>query len=91
LIVTGGGLSFDGKRWIQTDPRFLKHYGGFKKRWKYHVCTRMKKDHREDQWRFLSEPEAQIQTFPQTVSAFCINDQQAEESNLVRLYWGLAA
>jgi len=34
---------------------------------------------------------SQIQTFPQTVSAFCFNDQQVVESNLVRLYWGLAA
>ncbi len=32
-----------------------------------------------------------IHTFPQTVSAFCFNDQQVVESNLVRLYWGLAA
>ena len=32
LIVTGGGLSLDGKRWIQTDPRFLMHHGGLKKR-----------------------------------------------------------
>jgi hypothetical protein len=53
LVVTGGGLSLDGKRWIQTDPRFLMHHGGLKKRWKYQVCTRMKKAHREDQWRFL--------------------------------------
>ena len=35
LIVTGGGLSLDEKRWIQTDPRFLMHHGGLKKRWKY--------------------------------------------------------
>jgi hypothetical protein len=35
LIVTGGGLSLDGKRWIATDPKFLMHHGGLKKRWKY--------------------------------------------------------
>jgi hypothetical protein len=52
LVVTGGGLSLDGKRWIETDPRFLMHHGGLKKRWKYQVCTRMKKAHRQDQWRF---------------------------------------
>jgi hypothetical protein len=23
LIVTGGGLSLDGKRWIETDPKSL--------------------------------------------------------------------
>ncbi len=28
LIVTGGGLNLDGKRWIETDPRFLMHHGG---------------------------------------------------------------
>jgi hypothetical protein len=52
LIVTGGGLSLDGKRWIKTDPRFLMHHAGLKKRWKYQVSTRMKKAHREGQWRF---------------------------------------
>ena len=25
LIVTAGGLSLDGKRWIATDPKFLMH------------------------------------------------------------------
>ena len=35
LIVTGGGPSLDEKRWIQTDPRFLMHHGGLKKRWEY--------------------------------------------------------
>ena len=52
LIVTGGGLSLDGKRWIETDPRFLMYPGGLKKRWKYQITTRMKKAHREGQWRF---------------------------------------
>ena len=52
LIVTGGGLSLDGKRWIATDPRFLMHHGGLKKRWKYQVTTRIKRAHREGQWRF---------------------------------------
>ena len=58
LIVTAGGLSLDGKRWIETDPKFLMYHGGLKKRWKYQVTTRMKRAHREDQWRFLSEPQA---------------------------------
>ena len=30
LIVTGGGLSLNGKRWIATDPKFLMHHGGAK-------------------------------------------------------------
>ena len=51
LIVTGGGLRLDGKRWIETDPRFLMHHAGLKKRWKYQVTTRMKSAHREGQWR----------------------------------------
>jgi len=52
LIVTGGGLSLDGKRWITTDPKFLMYHDGLKKRWKYQISTRMKKAHREGQWRF---------------------------------------
>ena len=52
LIVTGGGLSLDGKRWIKTDPGFLMHHGGLKKRWKYQITTRMKKAHLAGQWRF---------------------------------------
>jgi hypothetical protein len=64
LIFTGGGLSLDRKRWIATDPQFLMHHGGLKKRWKYQVTTRMKGAHRKGQWRFLSEPEAKISRFP---------------------------
>ena len=64
LIVTGGGLSLDGKRWIQTDPRFLMHHGGLKKRWKYQVCTRMKKAHREDQLSGVLFDTSPISTSP---------------------------
>jgi hypothetical protein len=46
------GLNLDGKRWIETDPKFLMYHGGLKKRWKYQVTTRMKRAHREGQWRF---------------------------------------
>jgi hypothetical protein len=52
LIVTGGGLSLDGKRWIETDPRFLMPHKGLKKRWKYQVTSRMKEAHRRGVWRF---------------------------------------
>jgi hypothetical protein len=52
LIVTGGGLSLDGKHWIRTDPRFLMHEAGLKKRWKYHVTTRMRTAHRQGVWQF---------------------------------------
>jgi Putative transposase/Transposase zinc-binding domain len=52
LIVTGGGLSLDGKRWIETDPRFLMYHKGLKERWKYQIITRMKELHRHGQLRF---------------------------------------
>lgn len=52
LIVTGGGLSLDGKRWLSTDPKYLMNHKGLKKRWKYQVITRMKKGHKKKKWRF---------------------------------------
>lgn len=52
LIVTGGGLSLDGKRWIETDPRFLMYHEGLRRRWKYQIITRMKDIHREGRLRF---------------------------------------
>jgi hypothetical protein len=52
LIVSGGGLSLDGKRWIQTSPKYLMNHNGLKKRWKYQVITRMKKGHKKKKWRF---------------------------------------
>jgi hypothetical protein len=63
LIVTGGGLSLDGTLWIATDPRFLMHHGGLKKRWKYHVITRMKGAHKQGRWRFRSS-EAFLKDYP---------------------------
>jgi Putative transposase. len=38
--------------WIETDPKFLMHHGGLKKRWKYQVTAQMKKAHRQGKWRF---------------------------------------
>jgi len=52
LIVTGGGLTLDRKRWIATDPKFLMHHEGLKKRWKYQVITRMKEAHRQGELVF---------------------------------------
>lgn len=63
LIVTGGGLSLDGQRWIATDPRFLMPHMGLKKRWKYQVITRMKKAHKERVWRFRT-CEAFLKSYP---------------------------
>jgi len=63
LVVTGGGLSLDGNRWVATDPRFLMHHGGLKKRWKYQVVTRMKEAHKEGKWRF-PESASYLKLFP---------------------------
>jgi len=63
LVVTGGGLSLDGARWVATDPRFLMHHGGLKKRWKYQVVTRMKEAHKEGKWRF-PESASYLKLFP---------------------------
>ena len=52
LIVTGGGLSSDDKKWIKTNPKYLMNHNGLKKRWKYQVITRMKQAHREKTFRF---------------------------------------
>lgn len=52
LIVTGGGLSLDGKHWMVTDPKYLMNHKGLKDRWKYQVITRMKEAHRDKKWRF---------------------------------------
>lgn len=52
LVVTGGGLSLDGKSWVTTDSRFLMSHKGLKSRWKYQVITRMKRAHRVRKWRF---------------------------------------
>jgi hypothetical protein len=52
LIVTGGGLSLEGIKWISTDPRFLMYHKGLKSRWKYQVITRMKQAHKQGKWRF---------------------------------------
>ncbi|NIO81339.1 MAG: IS91 family transposase, partial [Candidatus Aminicenantes bacterium] len=40
LIVTGGGLSVNGKLWLNTGPKYLMNHNGLKKRWGYQVITR---------------------------------------------------
>ena len=57
LIVTGGGLTLDGARWIETDPRYLMNHSGLKKRWKYHVMKLMKKAHRQRRFRLWGKLE----------------------------------
>ena len=63
LIVTGGGLTLDRKRWFRTDPRFLMHHEGLKKRWKYQVITRMKEAHRQGELDF-SESKDFLHQYP---------------------------
>jgi len=52
LIVSGGGLSLEGKEWIPTDPRYLMNHKGLKARWKYQVITLMKRALKLRKWRF---------------------------------------
>lgn len=52
LVVTGGGLSLDGERWITTDPPFLMSHGGLKKRWRYHVVRLLREAHRRGELQF---------------------------------------
>jgi hypothetical protein len=53
VIVTGGGLLLDARRWVETDPRFLMPHGGLKKRWRYHVVRLLTAAHRNDELRFF--------------------------------------
>lgn len=55
LIVTGGGLSLDGQRWIATDPRFLMPHMGLKKRWRYQVIRLFREAHKEGRLRFFGK------------------------------------
>jgi len=54
LIVTGGGLSLDGKRWIETDPKFLMPHKGLKLRWRYNVVALFREHHKKGDFRFSS-------------------------------------
>jgi hypothetical protein len=52
VIVTGGGLSVDGTRWITTNPKFLMPHAGLKKRWRYNVTSLLRKAHKSGELRF---------------------------------------
>ena len=47
LIVTGGGLSLDGEKWIETDTKFFRDVNGLKKQWRYWVIKLFKKAHKK--------------------------------------------
>ncbi len=55
VIVTGGGLSIDGSRWIKTDPKFLMPHAGLKKRWRYNVTALLRKAHKNGELRFSQQ------------------------------------
>ena len=54
VIVTGGGLSLDGTRWIALNPKFLMPHSGLKKRWRYNVVTLLREQNKKGLLRFPS-------------------------------------
>jgi len=53
LLVTEGGLSLDGRRWIEPyNLGWLMAHEGLKKMWRYHVITAFRKAHRNGEFRF---------------------------------------
>jgi hypothetical protein len=53
LLVTEGGLSLDGKRWVRPyGDGWLMAHGGLKKMWRYHVIRALRRAHRAGELRF---------------------------------------
>lgn len=53
LLVTEGGLSLDGERWIRPYKLgWLMSHAGLKKMWKYHVVRAFREAHRSGELRF---------------------------------------
>jgi hypothetical protein len=53
LLVTEGGLSLDGSRWVLPYGNgWLMAHGALKKMWRYHVIRALRQAHREGQLRF---------------------------------------
>lgn len=64
LLVTEGGLSLDGQRWISPyNLGWLMSHAGLKKMWKYHVITAFRKAHRNGELRFPADS-AFLKHFP---------------------------
>lgn len=56
LLVTEGGLSLDGKRWIQPYKLgFLMRHEGLKKMWRYHVIRAFRQAHKAGEFRFSAK------------------------------------
>lgn len=53
LLVTEGGLSLDGDRWVRPygDGRLMAH-GALKKMWRYHLIRALRRAHRTGELRF---------------------------------------
>lgn len=56
LLLTEGGLSLDGKRWIKPyNLGWLRGHAGLKRMWKYHVVTAFRKAHKSGELRFRTD------------------------------------
>jgi Putative transposase/Transposase zinc-binding domain len=56
LLVTEGGLSLDGERWVEPYKLgWLMAEAGLKKMWRYHVITAFRTAHREGKLRFPAD------------------------------------
>jgi len=78
LLVTEGGLSLDGTRWIRPyNLGWLISQAGLKKMWRYHCITAFRKAHRAGAFRF-SAKSAFLKKFP------CFNKVL---SDLYQLTW----
>ncbi len=64
LLVTEGGLSLDGERWVEPyNLGWLMAHSGLKKMWRYHVIKAFRKAHRAGQLRFPAQS-AFLKVFP---------------------------
>lgn len=55
LLVTEGGLSLDGERWLRPyNLGWLMSHAGLKKMWRYHVITAFRQAHRNGDLRFTA-------------------------------------
>jgi hypothetical protein len=58
LLVTEGGLSLDGQRWIKPyNQGWLMAHDALKKMWKYHVVAAFREAHKQGQLRFPANAE----------------------------------
>lgn len=56
LLVTEGGLSLDGTRWVQPYNRgWLMSHAGLKKMWRYHCLKGLREAHKQGELRFRSK------------------------------------